>query len=79
MPCHTVDAYLAKLVKTGHNMAICEQVEGPRQAKGPVKREMVRISMPGTIIKSSMLEESAASVIFGEKGDSKHQRYLTVF
>lgn len=48
VPCHAIDSYLNKLVKAGYKVAICEQVEDPRQARGLVKREVVRVVTPGT-------------------------------
>ena len=57
IPYHALDAYLPKLVGAGYKVAICEQVEDPKKAKGLVKREIVRVITPGTIIEPSMLEE----------------------
>ncbi|RMG48487.1 MAG: DNA mismatch repair protein MutS [Acidobacteria bacterium] len=48
VPHHAVDSYVARLVEAGHRVAICEQVEDPRQAKGMVRREVVRVVSPGT-------------------------------
>ena len=48
VPYHAVDGYLNKLVSKGYKVAICEQVEDPKQAKGLVKREVTRIVTPGT-------------------------------
>lgn len=59
VPYHAIDSYLTKLVKAGYKVAICEQVEDPKKAKGLVKREIVRIITPGTIIEPSMLEVGA--------------------
>lgn len=58
IPYHAVDGYLAKLVSRGYKVAICEQMEDPSKAKGIVKREVTRILTPGTIIESSILDES---------------------
>ena len=58
VPFHSVEPYLARLVSRGYKAAICEQTEDPAQAKGLVKREVVRILTPGTVIESSMLDES---------------------
>lgn len=52
VPYHALDNYLAKLVKSGHKVAICEQVEDAKNAKGIVKREIVRIVSPGTLTES---------------------------
>ena len=57
VPFHSADTYIAKLVSRGYKVAICEQVEDPAQAKGIVKRDVVRIVTPGTVIESSMLDE----------------------
>jgi len=59
IPYHALDAYLPKLVGAGYKVAICEQVEDPRKAKGLVKREIIRVITPGTIIEPSMLEEGS--------------------
>jgi len=59
IPYHALDAYLPKLVEAGHKVAICEQVEDPKKAKGLVKREITCIITPGTIIEPAMLEEGA--------------------
>lgn len=58
IPYHAVDGYLNKLVSKGYKVAICEQVEDPKQAKGIVKREVVRIVTPGTNLNIQALEES---------------------
>ena len=58
VPFHSADSYIAKLVSRGYKVAICEQVEDPATAKGIVKRDVVRIVTPGTVIESNMLDES---------------------
>ncbi|MBN1491654.1 MAG: DNA mismatch repair protein MutS [Phycisphaerae bacterium] len=57
IPYHALDSYLVKLVKAGYKVAISEQVEDPKQAKGVVKREIVRIVTPGTLTDDTLLEE----------------------
>jgi DNA mismatch repair protein MutS len=57
VPHHAAEAYLAKLAERGHKVAICEQVEEPGEAKGIVKREVIRIVTPGTLTGRSMLQE----------------------
>lgn len=57
VPHHAVEPYLAKLIKKGYRVAICEQVEDPKLAKGLVKREVVKIVTPGTALNESLLEE----------------------
>ncbi|MEG2782540.1 MAG: DNA mismatch repair protein MutS [Oscillospiraceae bacterium] len=58
VPFHSVDSYIARLVAKGYKVAICEQTEDPAKAKGLVKREVIRIITPGTVIESNMLDES---------------------
>ncbi len=58
VPYHSVDGYIAKLIRAGYTVAIAEQVEDPAQAKGLVKREIVRVITPGTVLESSMLEDA---------------------
>jgi DNA mismatch repair protein MutS len=71
VPFHSVKPYIEKLVSKGYKVAICEQLEDPKQAKGIVKRDVVRIVTPGTVIESSMLDEGKnnflASVYISEK------------
>ncbi|MBQ9964934.1 MAG: DNA mismatch repair protein MutS [Clostridia bacterium] len=58
VPFHSCEGYIAKLVSRGYKVAICEQTEDPATAKGLVKRDVVRIITPGTVIEGSMLDES---------------------
>lgn len=58
IPFHAVDGYLNRLVSNGHKVAICEQVEDPKEAKGLVKREVVRIVTPGTNLDMQSLDET---------------------
>lgn len=64
VPFHALDTYLGRLVKKGYKVAIVEQLEDPKLAKGLVKRGLVRIITPGTIIESSMLNEKENNYIF---------------
>ena len=57
IPYHALEPYLGKLIKKGHKVAICEQVEDPKAAKGIVKREVVRLVTPGTVLESGKLDE----------------------
>ncbi len=72
VPFHSVDSYIAKLVENGYTVAICEQTEDPSAAKGIVKREVIRVITPGTIMDSAALDESKnnylASVFMEGKG-----------
>lgn len=71
VPFHSADSYIAKLVSRGYKVAICEQMEDPATVKGLVKRDVIRIITPGTVIESSMLEDGSnnylCSVYYGEK------------
>jgi len=57
VPYHAVDSYLAKLIKLGESVAICEQTGDPATSKGPVERQIARIITPGTVTDESLLEE----------------------
>ena len=57
VPYHAVDQYLARLVKLGESVAICEQIGDPAASKGPVERQVVRIVTPGTVTEEALLEE----------------------
>ena len=63
IPYHAADSYIAKLIEKGYKVAICEQVEDPKQAKGIVKREVIRVVTPGTLIESNLLEEKKNNYI----------------
>ena len=58
IPYHAADNYLAKLLRAGESVAICEQIGDPATSKGPVEREVVRIITPGTLTDDSFLEDS---------------------
>lgn len=57
IPFHAADSYIARLVQKGYKVAICEQMEDPALAKGIVKRGVIRVVTPGTVIENSMLDE----------------------
>jgi DNA mismatch repair protein MutS len=59
VPFHSVEKYLAQLVKAGHRVALCDQVEDPKKAKGLVRREVTRVLTAGTLLDDSMLLPSA--------------------
>ena len=63
VPYHSVDNYIARLVKKGYKVAICEQLENPALAKGMVKRDIVRVVTPGTLMEANMLEEGSNNFI----------------
>src|SRR5213078_3704873 len=63
VPAHSVEQYLAKLVKLGESVAICEQIGDPATAKGPVDRQVTRIVTPGTLTDASLLEDKADNIL----------------
>ena len=58
VPFHSCEGYIARLVAKGHKVAICEQTEDPAKAKGLVKRDVIRVITPGTVVEGDMLDES---------------------
>ena len=71
VPFHSADSYIDKLVQSGYKVAICEQVEDPKLAKGIVKRDVIRIVTPGTVIDNEVLDENKNNYIMSIYGDSK--------
>src|SRR5499427_6105506 len=63
VPYHAVDQYLAKLVKLGESVAICEQIGDPATSKGPVERKVTRVVTPGTLTDAALLEEKRDNVL----------------
>ncbi len=57
VPYHAAEVYISRLISKGYKAAICEQVEDPSQAKGVVRREVIRVVTPGTVIEANMLDE----------------------
>ena len=65
VPYHAVDNYLSRLVQQGYKVAIAEQMEDPKQAKGLVKREVIRVVTPGTLLSGQSLEDSKNNYLMG--------------
>jgi DNA mismatch repair protein MutS len=65
VPYHAAEQYLARLVKMGESVAICEQIGDPATSKGPVERKVVRIVTPGTVTDSALLEEKHDNLLLG--------------
>ena len=63
IPHHAMDSYISKLVERGYKVAICEQLEDPKQAKGIVKRDVIKVVTPGTVIDGNVLEEKKNNYI----------------
>jgi DNA mismatch repair protein MutS len=78
VPYHAADTYIARLVRKGYRVAICEQVEDPRKAKGVVKREVVRVVSPGTLTDASYLDAREPAFLLsivvtaGAGADNRH-------
>jgi DNA mismatch repair protein MutS len=68
IPYHAADGYLAKLVKVGESVAICEQIGDPATSKGPVERKVVRVITPGTVTDEALLEERRDSLVVAVHG-----------
>ncbi|MCH8989183.1 MAG: DNA mismatch repair protein MutS [Chloroflexi bacterium] len=74
VPANSLDTYLARLIKKGHKVAICEQTSDPAASKGLVDREVVRVVTPGTVLESALLDQktnnylAAVSVVSGGEG-----------
>ncbi len=75
IPYHAMEGYVSRLIDNGYKVAICEQTEDPKEAKGIVKRGVVRVITPGTIVENSMLDQSRhnylAALYRDKKADKK--------
>ncbi|THU05254.1 DNA mismatch repair protein MutS [Lampropedia puyangensis] len=74
IPFHSVETYLARLIKLGESVAICEQIGDPATSKGPVERKVVRVITPGTLTDSALLSDKNEAVLLAisEWGKGKH-------
>ncbi len=72
VPYHSAESYISRLIKKGYKVAICEQMEEPSATKGMVRREVIRVVTPGTVVESAMLDEGSnnfiASIYAAENG-----------
>src|SRR5512135_3007970 len=75
VPYHSVTSYIAKLIKAGYKVAVCEQTEDPATAKGLVKREIVRIITPGTILEDNLLERANNNFLSAIAADPETKTY----
>lgn len=71
IPFHSAEGYLAKLVKLGESVVICEQIGDPATSKGPVERQVVRIITPGTVSDEALLDERRDNLLTAVLGDER--------
>ena len=74
VPYHAAENYLAKLVKMGESVAICEQIGDPATSKGPVERQVVRIITPGTVTDDSLMDERQDNLLCSLSGANNEDR-----
>ena len=72
VPYHAVEGYIATLIRHGYKVAICDQVEDPKTAKGVVKREVTRVVTPGTVIEPQLLDDKANNYLIAIYGQQRH-------
>ncbi|MCI5222293.1 MAG: DNA mismatch repair protein MutS, partial [Candidatus Electrothrix sp. AR4] len=77
VPYHAVSGYLSKMVKAGYRVALCEQVEDPKEAKGIVKREVVRVVTPGVTTDDQILDEKSNTFVCALAVERKRKKLLT--
>jgi DNA mismatch repair protein MutS len=73
VPFHSVEGYLARLIKLGESVAICEQVGEVGAAKGPVERKVVRVVTPGTLTDSALLNDKSEAILLAIHQGSRHR------
>ena len=78
VPFHAVDGYIARLVKKGFRVAICDQVEDPRKAKGLVKREVVRVVSPGTLTDANYLDAREPAFLMADRAGAARRAGTTI-
>jgi DNA mismatch repair protein MutS len=75
VPAHSLENYLARLVKKGHQVAICEQLTHPSASRGLVERDVVRVVTPGTVLESGLLDQVTnnflAAVVFSDRAPGR--------
>src|SRR3954466_280957 len=73
VPFHSVEGYLARLIKQGESVAICEQVGDVATAKGPVERKVVRVVTPGTLTDTELMNDKAEAILLAVHQGSRHR------
>src|SRR5580658_7612107 len=72
VPAHSADAYLARLVRKGESVAVCEQLGDPAKSKGPVERQVVRVVTPGTVTDAALLDDRRETLLAAVAGDGEN-------
>ena len=72
VPVHSVEGYLAKLVRKGECVAVCEQLGDPAKSKGPVDRQVIRVVTPGTVTDEALLDERRDTLLAAVARDGEH-------
>jgi len=68
IPYHAIEPYLSRLIRKGYNVAICEQMEDPKKAKGIVKRDVIRVVTPGTLVEESFIQQHGNNFLMSISG-----------
>jgi DNA mismatch repair protein MutS len=78
VPYHSVDGYIARLMKKGFKIAICEQVEDPRTAKKLVQREVTRVLTPGTVVEEMLLSPKSlpGDLAYGQRNQAGSHGFI---
>ena len=71
VPAHSLESYLARLIKKGYKVAICEQLTDPATSKGLVERDVVRVVTPGTVLEPSLLDQKSNNYPGGDSGGGR--------
>ena len=79
IPYHALDGYLSRMISRGYKVAICEQIEDPKKAKGIVKRDVVRVVTPGTVIDAALLSGESARYLMAAVLNRKNKRMGLAF
>ena len=72
VPAHSADGYLARLVRKGESVAVCEQMGDPAQSKGPVERQVVRVITPGTVTDAALLDDRRETLLAAVAREGEH-------
>ncbi len=78
VPYHAADQYLARLVKQGESVAICEQIGDPATSKGPVERQVVRVITPGTVTEEALLDDRQENLLMAVAKNNHHYGIATL-